>query len=257
MASETPGKNGTLWLFAPVQSGSPPSRALDFHCHHRKHSATTNFQQATSASPGVPQRWKQHTWLHWGARNIFTLHIQKIENGYLPKLTQLTSFTRSPLQPLPAPPFGGLSAPRHWQLTLQILESAQTKAWWVAFRNRLLWQNITTSSQEAFSEPFFGVKTNRIFFSKRTTKSFPTTVHLNDTLGVDPPTKMKVTIRDPPSKKMNASWPLLTERLWHPIHHRPSSIIKSSHHFIIEIYGALGHPLMPLPPRTQALTRDY
>ena len=131
------------------------------------------------------------------------------------------------------------------------------KAWSVALRNLLLWQDITTSSQRAFSEPFFWRQNESdFFFLKRTTKSFPTTVHYY-TLGVDPPTKMKVTIRDPPSKKMNASWPLLTGRLRHAIHHRPSSIIKSSHHFIIEIYGALGHPLMPLPPRTKALTRDY
>ena len=109
-----------------------------------------------------------------------------------------------------------------------------------------------------FLSHFFGIKTNRIFFSKRTTKSFPTTVsRLKLYFGCGPPNQNEGYYKGSPSKKMNASWPLLTGRLRHAIHHRPSSIIKSSHHFIIEIYGALGHPLMPLPPRTQALTRDY
>lgn len=171
MASETPGKNGTLWLFAPVQSGSPPSRALDFHCHHRKHSATTNFQQATSASPGVPQRWKQHTWLHWGARNIFTLHIQKIENGYLPELThsQLHKITLyhlcSPylLHPSEVCLLQGIDS---WLCRSSLAQTAK----WVAFRNVLLWQNITTSSQEAFSEPFFWRQNESDFFFKKNNK---------------------------------------------------------------------------------------
>lgn len=188
MASETPGKNGTLWLFAPVQSGSPPSRALDFHCHHRKHSATTNFQQATSASPGVPQRWKQHTWLHWGARNIFTLHIQKIENGYLPKLTHSPASQDHLCSPY-------LLHPSEVCL-LQGIDS------WLCKSSCLARESMIGGLEESASMTkyhnilpggffwaiFLASKRIGFFFSKRTTKSFPTTVsRLKLYFGCGPP----------------------------------------------------------------------